>query len=166
MELDRYTLLGFFAVIIVPATLVGGTVYALTNEPTKPKAIEAPSAVVSTAPVVEPVKLYDNMTDQEKFNYVIANDGNYSGSACEGLLKASAKFPTKIKMDWGAKINNTYWTDGDDKERGIITVVKNGEAMNGLGLMIPFTGKCEFAINLTTKKAVIKSVFFDGKKVL
>jgi hypothetical protein len=51
MELDRYTLLGFFAVIVIPATLVGGTVYALTNEPTKTKVIAPSAAVVSTAPV-------------------------------------------------------------------------------------------------------------------
>ena len=53
MELDRYTLLGFFAVVVVPATLVGGTVYALTKEPSKPKVIEAPAVVVSTAPAAE-----------------------------------------------------------------------------------------------------------------
>ena len=139
--------------------------YVAAPSANKPESKPEPKKVVQQAPV-EPVKLYDDMTDKEKFRYVIANDGKYSGSACEGLLKASSKFPTKIKMDWGAKINNTYWTDGNDKERGIITVVKNGEAMNGLGLMVPFTGKCEFAINLTTKNAVIKSVFFDGKKVL
>ena len=53
MELDRYTLLGFFAVVVVPATLVGGAVYAMSKEPTKPKAIETPTAVMSTSPKVE-----------------------------------------------------------------------------------------------------------------
>ncbi len=158
-------------------TILAVSAYSVYSTYTSKKTSSPEPVVAKTAPAksnqsATPIKKtdevpYDSLTDRDKFSYVAnKGDGAYSAMACEQFLKHSTKFPTKTKMDWSAKISRTYWTDGDSNERGIIRVVKQGEAMNSFGAMLPFVGECEFGVNINTKKAFIKSVTFDGKRIL
>ena len=65
-----------------------------------------------------------------------------SKQLCYGLIRTNARFPNKIDFDWGIKATSYPNFASSGKVR--VMVVKTGEMMNGLGMMVPFRGVCKF----------------------
>ena len=86
---------------------------------------------------------------------------------CDKVLRASAKYPNKVKFNWfsGNGTTKLYYTNGTPERQGLYKVIKSGEAMNGFGNMIPFTGICEFSVNINNKTLDLADAYWGSKKV-
>ena len=72
-----------------------------------------------------------------KYEDVALND-------CTNQLRAIAKYPTKVDFDWSGASKRTYKNFSVEPVTHRIIVGRTGEAMNGLGLMVPFNGVCKY----------------------
>ena len=89
--------------------------------------------------------------DRKKLGLTI-DDQKYTGvSLCKTMARQASKFPSKVDFNWGYDDQRTYWTNGNDVNRGQYTVRVSGEAMNGFGMMLPFSVECDYAVNIRGK---------------
>jgi hypothetical protein len=112
------------------------------------KVVEAEPPKVSTPEYSEWDKKWLAADDRAKFNLVVSKQEITGISLCKTMGKMGSKYPTKIDWDWGFDTKKVWWTDGTDVNRGKFTVLKSGEAMNGFGMMLPFTVECNYAVNI------------------
>jgi hypothetical protein len=89
--------------------------------------------------------------ERKKLHLTIDADGFTSINLCREMARKGSKFPSKIDFDWGVDKSRTWWTDGTDVNRGKYTVKLSGEAMNGFGMMLPFSVECNYAVNIRGK---------------
>jgi hypothetical protein len=113
-------------------------------------------------------RAYPTMDDRAKFDYVVKHDNYFSRlNECTMMLSNSSKYPSEISFDWsGGGYTKSFYTDGTAVRRGVTNIQRTGKAMNGLGMMIPFTGSCEYNINIVTREVSLKTVYFDGETIL
>jgi len=63
---------------------------------------------------------------------------------CTKQLREIAKYPTKVDFDWLGGSTRTFKNFSVEPVTHRIVVGRTGEAMNGLGLMVPFNGVCKY----------------------
>jgi hypothetical protein len=111
-------------------------------------------------------KKWAESDDKGKFNLVVEKHTGTAYTICEKVGKLSSKYPEKIDFKWSSNRSTTYWTDGNDVDRGEYTVIRSGEAMNGFGNMLPFNVECKFAVNIRGNDIHLKTAkWISGGRV-
>ena len=70
-----------------------------------------------------------------------------ASSHCMRYTRDSAKFPNKVDFDWMGGNSSNYWMNFNDNGDSRVMIVRTGEMMNGLGMMVPFKSVCKYDFN-------------------
>lgn len=165
---------GFCVLIGIGSLVIGGSDY----EDKKAKNVALQTSY--TPEVVEPPKPKKKTWSEKWDEASVENDTRKMASLimdggetfeadmlCSKVLRQSAKYPNKVDFNWfsGNGATKLYYTNGTPERQGLYKVIKSGEAMNGFGNMIPFTGICEFSVNINNKTLDLADAYWGSKKI-
>jgi hypothetical protein len=133
MNLIAIVFIGFVGFLTVEANQKTSKEVAIENKIIKEKAEKAK---------IEADRIYNLPENVEA--RAIAKYEDVALDDCTNQLRAIAKYPTKVDFDWSGASKRTYKNFSVEPVTHRIIVGRTGEAMNSLGLMVPFNGVCKY----------------------
>ena len=105
---------------------------------------------------VEAAPLTDKQIEKQKVERFITHQ---AGSDCRDNIRARSKYPSEIDFNWVEGNDNRYFTKDNGKYR--VVIFKAGKMMNGLGLMVPFNGRCFYDLDIPKNSFKLTAVDID-----